>query len=237
MNFHYFTYEDAVLLWWAREREREWTFADWMLLTWFSRRIFADENTPIVDLIFQCHPHSSLISWLFVPKSFFHSAIPILPLWYPSILTKGQKREWRRQTPHGVRSVLKALAKISSEHSSKKFPSTFLTVCAIFYDSITSVLVNYLLFVIWKVRIHEINCSYNINSVPLTKVSSHKHLGVSPSSDLSWKSHVLSVAAKANRILGLLKRTFGRCFEGIKMGYISMFRPMIEYACPVWNLH
>ena len=82
-----------------------------------------------------------------------------------------------------------------------------------------------------------VNCSYDINSVPLTKVSSHKHFGVTLSSDLSWKSHVLPVVAKANRILGLLKRTFGRCSEAIKMGYISMVRPMIEYACPVWNPH
>ena len=80
-------------------------------------------------------------------------------------------------------------------------------------------------------------CSYNINSTPLMKVSSPKHLGVTLSCDLSWKSHVLSVAAKANRVLGLLKRTFGRCSEAIKMGYISMVRPMIEYACPAWNPH
>ena len=78
-----------------------------------------------------------------------------------------------------------------------------------------------------------VNCSFNINSIPLTKVSSHKHLGVTLSSDLSWKSRVPSVAEKADHILGLLKRTFGRCSEAIKMGYISMVRPMIEYACPV----
>ena len=78
---------------------------------------------------------------------------------------------------------------------------------------------------------------YNINSVPLMKVSSRKRLDVTLSSNLSWKSHVLSVAAKANRVLGLLRRTFGRCSEAIKMGYISMIRPMIEYACPAWNPH
>ena len=41
-----------------------------------------------------------------------------------------------------------------------------------------------------------INCSYNTNSVPLTIVSSHKHLGGFLSRNLSWKSHVLSVTAK-----------------------------------------
>ena len=80
-------------------------------------------------------------------------------------------------------------------------------------------------------------CSYNINSIPLEQVRTHKHLGVIISSDLSWKPHVLSVAAKANKILGLLKRTFGKCSEAITIGYKSMVRPIVEYACPVWNPH
>ncbi|PFX24050.1 Nephrocystin-4 [Stylophora pistillata] len=80
-------------------------------------------------------------------------------------------------------------------------------------------------------------CSYNINSIPLEQVKTHKHLGVIISSDLSWKPHVLSVAAKANKILGLLKRTFGKSSEAISIGYKSMVRPIVEYACPVWNPH
>ena len=80
-------------------------------------------------------------------------------------------------------------------------------------------------------------CSYSINSLPLEQVVTHKHLGVTFSSDLSWKYHVLAIAAKANRILGLLKRTFGRCSEAIITGYKTMVRPIIEYACPVWNPH
>ena len=79
--------------------------------------------------------------------------------------------------------------------------------------------------------------SYNINSIPLEQVKTHKHLGVIISSDLSWKPHVLSVAAKANKILGLLKHTFGKCSEAITIGYKSMVRPIVEYACPVWNPH
>ena len=46
-------------------------------------------------------------------------------------------------------------------------------------------------------------CSYSINSLPLEQVVTHKHLGVTFSSDLSWKHHVLTIAAKANKILGL----------------------------------
>ena len=80
-------------------------------------------------------------------------------------------------------------------------------------------------------------CSYSINSLLLEQVVTHKHLGVTFSSDLSWKHHVLAIGAKANKILGLLKCTFGRCSEAIKTGYKLMVRPIIEYACPVWNPH
>lgn len=80
-------------------------------------------------------------------------------------------------------------------------------------------------------------CSYSINSLPLEQVVTHKHLGVTFASDLSWKHHVLAIAAKANKILNLLKRTFGRCSEAIISGYKSMVRPFIEYACPVCNSH
>ena len=83
----------------------------------------------------------------------------------------------------------------------------------------------------------DIPCSYIINDNLLDQVSTHnyKHLGVVISSNLSWKSHVLHTAAKANRILGLLKRTFGKCPKAINIGYKSLVRPILEYACPVWN--
>lgn len=80
-------------------------------------------------------------------------------------------------------------------------------------------------------------CLYFINSLPLEQVVTHKHLGVTFSSDLSWKHRVLAVAAKAHKILDLLKHTFGKCLEVIITGYKAMVSPIIKYACPVWNPH
>ena len=40
---------------------------------------------------------------------------------------------------------------------------------------------------------------------------------------------MLAIAAKANRFLGLLKNVL-RLY-----GYVSMVRPMVEYACLVWK--
>ena len=80
-------------------------------------------------------------------------------------------------------------------------------------------------------------CNYTINSKLLTQVPTHKHLGVVLSSDLSWKPHVLSVVARSNRLLGLLKRTFGSHSKALFTGYRSMIRPILEYACQAWNPH
>mgnify|MGYP007094271372 CR=1 FL=1 len=84
-----------------------------------------------------------------------------------------------------------------------------------------------------------VDWTYSINSVPLTKVSSHKHLS------LVWLFQVIfhgnpmfyQLLQKRTAFWAYFKRTFGRCSEAIKMGYIYMVRPMIEYACPVWNPH
>ena len=38
------------------------------------------------------------------------------------------------------------------------------------------------------------------------QVSTHKHLGVVLSDDLSWEPHILSTVARSNRLLDLLKR-------------------------------
>ena len=65
----------------------------------------------------------------------------------------------------------------------------------------------------------------------------HKHLGVVLSDDLSWKPHVLSVVARSNRLLGLLKRTFGSHSQALFTGYKAMIRPILEYACQAWNPH
>ena len=48
---------------------------------------------------------------------------------------------------------------------------------------------------------------------------------------------VLTVAAKATKILGLLKRPFGKCSEDIITAYKAMVHPIVEYASPVWNPH
>ena len=56
------------------------------------------------------------------------------------------------------------------------------------------------------------------------------------SRDLSWSNHVDAIVNKANKVVGLLKRTVGsKNREIFSLLYKSLVRPILEYACPVWS--
>ena len=48
---------------------------------------------------------------------------------------------------------------------------------------------------------------YNIEGQPLECVDVYKDLGLFIASDLSWNQHVNRITVKANRVMGLVKRT------------------------------
>ena len=79
---------------------------------------------------------------------------------------------------------------------------------------------------------------YVINDVNLSIVNKHKHLGIWIESSLGWDSHINYIVGKANRMLGLIRRTFGsKDPVAVKTAYNVLVRPILEYACPVWNPH
>jgi len=71
----------------------------------------------------------------------------------------------------------------------------------------------------------------------LEQVESFKYLGVLLSSNLSFSQHIQTICAKARKILGLLYRRFYKntSNEALLQLYISLVRPHLEYASPVWN--
>ena len=76
----------------------------------------------------------------------------------------------------------------------------------------------------------------HLSNKELKSVRSCKDLGVYVSSDLSWSNHVDAIVNKANKVLGLLKRTVGNNNREIfSMLYKSLVRPILEYTCPVWS--
>ena len=56
------------------------------------------------------------------------------------------------------------------------------------------------------------------------------------SSDLRWDKHISEMVSKANRVLGMLVKTFTcRDVELWKNLYVSLVRPHLEFASSVWN--
>ena len=77
---------------------------------------------------------------------------------------------------------------------------------------------------------------YWLSDKPLSAVDHHKHLGVWLESSLSWDYHINYICAKANKVLGLIRRTFGSHNpEGVTTAYKTLVRPILEYGCQVWN--
>ena len=65
----------------------------------------------------------------------------------------------------------------------------------------------------------------------------YKYLGISITSNLSWSQHISLICTKAMRLLGLIYRKFyfhSNTSILLKL-YVSLVRPLLEYACQVWN--
>ena len=78
--------------------------------------------------------------------------------------------------------------------------------------------------------------NYNLHDHTLEHVPSAKYLGVTITSDLKWESHVTNISQKANKTIGFLKRNLNISNGKIKeKAYISLVRPTVEYASPVWD--
>lgn len=67
-------------------------------------------------------------------------------------------------------------------------------------------------------------------------MDSEKDLGVTFQSDLKFDSHICNCVNKANRILGVIKRTFSFLdAESFIPLYKTLVRPHLEYATTIWS--
>ena len=74
-------------------------------------------------------------------------------------------------------------------------------------------------------------------AVAVDRVTSFKLLGLTITDNLSWENHVNTVCAKAGtrlHFLKLLKRS-SVTVDDLLHYYKAIIRPVIEYACPVWQ--
>ena len=76
-----------------------------------------------------------------------------------------------------------------------------------------------------------------MNGNYIERVSQAKVLSVTISSDLSWNAHVDEIISKARKrvyMIYQLKRAGINQNDLIRI-YVSVIRPVVEYACPVWH--
>ena len=84
-------------------------------------------------------------------------------------------------------------------------------------------------------NVKPVQSHHHIKDTPVTATSAQKDLGVFITSDLKWNQHVSVVCAKANKMLGFIKRSSIDIRNGnaCLVLYKSMVR--MAYCCQVWS--
>ena len=76
----------------------------------------------------------------------------------------------------------------------------------------------------------------NMNGVTLPTCTTHKHLGITLNSSLTWQDHINSIYSTCARQVGILARLRNVLTKTtVKKIYIGFIRPRLEYASAVWS--
>ena len=77
---------------------------------------------------------------------------------------------------------------------------------------------------------------YKGRTVDLKTVNSEKDIGVTIDTNLSFEQHIQNQVNKANRNLGIIRRSFKYLdIEKFCLLYKALVRPQLEYAASVWS--
>ena len=80
--------------------------------------------------------------------------------------------------------------------------------------------------------------NYQLSNIALSSADQHLYLGVLLDRKLSWSPHISRITSKATRTLNFIKRNLSNCSTDVKAAaYLSMVRPLMEYAAAVWDPH
>ncbi len=78
-----------------------------------------------------------------------------------------------------------------------------------------------------------------IDGTIIERVPHAKVLGVTKSANLCWNVHVENIVSKASKHMYMLYQVekAGSEQKDLLKIYLSVSRPVLEYACPVWHPH
>ncbi len=90
---------------------------------------------------------------------------------------------------------------------------------------------------ITRKKIPRLENEYFIDNNQLKRVTRIRDLGINVTSDLRWVTHISELTAKANKILGLVKRTCVdlRDSKTRKLLYCTLVLPLLEYGSELWS--
>lgn len=80
--------------------------------------------------------------------------------------------------------------------------------------------------------------SYTIGDSLIGRVNEQRDLGVQLSSNAKFNEHKYTQVSKANRMLGIIRRTIfteKRLLPTMRSLYITLLRSHLEYASEVWR--
>jgi hypothetical protein len=82
-----------------------------------------------------------------------------------------------------------------------------------------------------------VNFDYHLEDKTLAPVRKEKDLGVVITSNLTWDQQILAVVSKANKMLGLLRRTcpLTKDTRIRRSLYLSLVKCHLNYATEVWS--
>jgi len=84
--------------------------------------------------------------------------------------------------------------------------------------------------------ISKVPANYCLYSKTLNVVKSFKYLGVVITDNLQWDGHIEAITSTAFRTLGMLRRVlFNAPLKVKRVAYLTLCRPILEYACEVWD--
>ena len=74
------------------------------------------------------------------------------------------------------------------------------------------------------------------DNVVINFVDTHKHLGVTLSSNGQWHTHIENIVSSATRILGIMRKLkYSIRRNALNQMYMSYMLPVKEYASFVWD--